>query len=305
MAVLVTGAAGFLGTPLVERLLSQGHKVVAVARGPVTRKFAGYANLRWIKKDLAVDELTAEELSDVETIFHLAGTKELGESQDETVFLRANEEATLKILLASAKSVKKIIFASTQMVYGDPGNLSVAEDFPLLGMESSAYGCSKVNAENWLRCLQKQHGGFFISLRFCGFVEGGGNIDYIIDRALRNEPVELLSKGEVCRDYLSLENGVDAFIAASNYVSKNGFEVFNIGSGQIISTHEMTRFICAELESKSEIILLDRKAPRDNFVFNIHKARQFLKFEPHSLRKSICSYAHHKKSIFKLGITDA
>lgn len=298
MAVLVTGAAGFLGKRLVDRLVALGHNVIAIARDPIPEKLKSFNNIAWIEKDIAIDGFDPVDLSDVDTIFHLAGAKELGANDDERVFLTANEEVTLRLLHASSKFVKKFIFASSQMVYGDPGHTSVSEDFPLFGMDSSAYACSKLNAENWLRCLRKQHGGLYLALRFCGIVEGGGNIDYLIDRALRDEPIELFSKGLVCRDYLPAEKAVEAFIAASLYEADPGFEAFNIGSGQAITTYGLAKLVCEELDSKSEIILSDRLAPRNNFVFNISKAIRHFGFEPGDLSESVRAYARKKLASF-------
>lgn len=301
MAVLVTGAGGFLGRRLVERFAALGKQVIAVARSPVPPIFAASANVKWIEKDIVVDGLKPDEISDADTIFHLAGKKELGLEHDESLFIKGNEELTLRLIHASAKLAKKFIFASSQMVYGNPAHVSVTEEFPLLGMESSAYACSKVNTENWLRYSQKQHGGLYISLRFCGFVEGGGSIDYMIDRALRNEPIELFSKGLVYRDYLPAAKGIDAFVAASSYESNPGFEVFNIGSGAAISTYDMAELICSELASESKLVLSTHPAPRADFVFNISKAIQCLAFNPGNLREHVRIYAHRKKLAFERG----
>lgn len=296
MNVLVTGAAGFLGYRLVERLVALGHKVTAVARSPLPMSLDANANLRWIERDLADDGIDEDELHDIDAVFHLAAVKELGAGQDETIFISTNEAITLKLARVSSRLAKKFIFASSQMVYGDPGHVAVTEQFPLRGMESSAYACSKLNAENWLRHMQKRFGGQYVSLRFCGFVEGGGNIDYMIDNALRNDAIVLFSNGDVCRDYLPAEKGVDAFIAALHYTSSPGFEVFNIGSGQAISSYDMAKLICSEFQSTSDIVLSSQAAPRANFVFDITKANTQLGFDPGSLAEAVRNYARQKKA---------
>ena len=295
MTVLVTGAAGLLGDHLVRHISSSGMDVIAVARSPQPVHFQNNSKVQWIQKDINSDSFGAADFASVETVFHLAAIKEIKAGQDERAFIKENEEATLKIIHSSKNLVKKIIFASSQMVYGDPNHLAVDEHFPLLGMESSPYACSKLNAENWLRCLQEVHGGKVVCLRFCGFIEGGGNIDYIIAQALKNSSIELYSKGSICRDYLSVQDASEAFMNAYNSKSKSGFDIFNIGSGKCINTLALTQHICQVLSSKSEIKLSDSPAPRKNFVFNIEKATQALGFKPNDLLESISAYAKNVK----------
>jgi UDP-glucose 4-epimerase len=295
--VLVTGAGGFLGIRLVNRLISLGHRVIAMGRCPIPVQFEPQKNLVWIERDIAVAGIEPDEMVGVDTVFHLAGAT-LGAKEDEWGYLLANEATTVRLLQVCAKMAKKIIFASTQMVYGDVNNTAVLEDFSLEGSDS-AYACSKVNSENWLRFFQKEYGGLYIVLRLSGFIEGGGLIDYIIDRALRNETVELFSRGMVCRDYLSAGKGVEAFISALNYEKDEGFELFNIGSGQVATSHELANLIFAELNSSSEITLSPSPAPMRNFVFDINKSIEYLNFNPGDLQESVRHYASQKKVAFE------
>ena len=298
MTLLVTGASGFLGCPLVERLTEAGHQVIAVGRGTIPKRLSTITNLEWVERDIAKDGLTPDVVSRADVVFHLAGAKEFDEEHDECLFLDANEKLTIRLIQACFRFKKKVIFASSQMVYGDPDQISVTENLPLLGMNSTPYACSKINTENWLRCMQKNYGGSIISLRFCGFIEGGGSIDYMIDRALRDESIELLSKGMVCRDYLTIGKAIEALLLAASYNSDAGFEEFNIGSGMAVSTYDLAKLICAELGSRSEIVLSDRRAPRANFVFNLEKAIKHFNYVPEDLRESIGAYAMKRKSLF-------
>lgn len=299
MKVLITGAAGFLGSRLVERLVADGCRVMAIGRCPAPDQFVTNKNVEWVDRDIAQDGLDSEEIADIDTVFHLAGVT-LGAGQDEWRFLMANEATAVRLLQACAKQTKKIIFASSQVVYGDANHTAITEAFPLHGV-GSAYACSKLNSENWLRWFHKKHGGEYVSLRLCGFIEGGGAIDYMIDRALRNEPIELFSYGKIHRDYLPVEKGVEAFMAAFHYRGEAGFDTFNIGSGQPMASHELAKLICTEANSSSEIVLSSRPAPQGDFVFDIRKAVQHLGFNPGELPTAILSYLHQKKSAFERG----
>jgi UDP-glucose 4-epimerase len=295
VTVLVTGAAGFLGSQLVEKLVALGYSVTAIGRCPIPEQFESMKNLVWIEKDIAIDGIESAEIACVDTVFHLAAVTS---GTDEWEYLLANEATTVRLLQACGKHTKKMIFASTQMVYGDANHTAVSENFPLHGL-GLAYGCSKINSENWLRFFQEKFGGLYITLRFTGFIEGGGMIDYIIDNALRNKPVELLSRGKVCRDYLTAEKGIEAFIAALHYENSEGFELFNIGSGQVVTSYDLAELIIAELNSSSEIILSSSPAPRRDFVFDIKKAIECLNFETGDLQESVRRYASQKKVAFE------
>ncbi len=295
MTILVTGAAGFLGSRLVEKLVALGHSVTAIGRCPIPGQLESMKNLVWIERDIAVNGIDPDEIANVNTVFHLAAVTS---GTDEWKYLLANEATTVRLLQACAKHAKKIIFTSSQMVYGDANHTAVSENFPLHGL-GLAYGCSKANSENWLRFFQKKYGGLYIVLRLSGFIEGGGIIDYIIDSALRNEPVDLLSRGTVCRDYLPTEKGIEAIISAMCYEKNEGFELFNIGSGQAVTSYNLANLIIGELNSSSEISLSASPAPRRDFVFDIKKAAECLKFNPGDLSESIRSYASQRKAVFE------
>ncbi len=297
MTVLVTGASGFLGSRLVKKLLAMGHSVTAIGRCPIPRQFDSMKNLVWIDRDIAANGIGPDEMVDVDTVFHMAGAT-LGAKEDEWGYLLANEATTVKLLLACSKNIKKFIFASSQAVYGDVNHTAVSEDCSLEN-SGSAYACSKVNSENWLKWFQRENGGLYIVLRLSGFVEGGGIVDYLIDSALRGVNVDLFSRGTVCRDYLSVEKGVEAFIAALSYEKDEGFELFNIGSGQVFTSYELAKLIFSELNATGEIVLSHLPAPQHDFVFDIKKAAECLKFNPGDLSESIRSYVNKKSAVFE------
>lgn len=295
MTVLVSGASGFLGSRLIERLTADGQDVIAVARRPAQMTLESNSRIRWIVRDIAQDGLDLGGLQDLEAAVHLAGAT-LGAGKDEDVFLRANEQTTVRLLQALAGRVDRIVFASSQVVYGDACNIGVTEDFST-HPDGSAYACSKLNSENWLRWFQRRHGGQYLALRFCGFIDGGGIVDYLIDRALAGEPIELYSRGMVRRDYLPSTKGVDALAAALKFRGAPGFLPVNIGSGQAVSAHDLATLICAELNSSSRIELCESPSPQGDFVYNIDRARQLFDFRPGCLPEAVRSYARKRKEL--------
>ena len=299
MTVLVLGGAGFLGSRLVGRLAANGNDVVAVTRRAVPVALRSNPNVHWVVQDIADDGFDMAGLMNIEAVVHLAGAT-LGSSKDEYLFLRANEQTTVRLFQALADRTDRFIFASSQVVYGDARHLKVTEDFPLKS-DSSAYACSKVNSENWLRWFQKRHGGQYLALRFCGFIEGGGIVDYIIDRALTGEPIELYSQGTVRRDYLPVAEAIDVLISALDLPVSPRYLPINIGSGQAVSAHELAILICAELQSLSRIELCTAPSPRGDFVFCIDRASQLFGFRPGNLTDAVRSYAQQRQKEMQRG----
>jgi UDP-glucose 4-epimerase len=293
MAVLVSGASGFLGSRLVERLAANGQDVVALARCSVHAAFASNPLIRWIVIDIAQDDLDLVGLPEIEAVVHLAGAT-LGAGKDENLFLRSNEQTTVRLLQSLVDRTNRFIFASSQVVYGDACHLAVTEDSPTQP-DGSAYACSKLNSENWLRWFQKHHGGQYLVLRFCGFIDGGGIVDYLINQALNGDQIELFSEGKVHRDYLPVDEAIDTLLAALNYTANPGFLPINIGSGQVVSANELARIICDELQSSSQIKLLTKPSPQHDFVFCIDRAKQLFNFQPGSLIDAVRQYAKHRQ----------
>ena len=303
MAVFVSGASGFIGSRLVERLATEGQDVVALARSSPPAVLASNPRIRWIIRDIAEDGLDFDGLPEVEAVVHLAGAT-LGAGSGESLFLRANEHTTVRLLQALADRTDRFIFASSQVVYGDANHLAVTEDFPTQS-DGSAYACSKLNSENWLRWFQKRHEGQYIVMRFSGFIEGGGIVDYLIDQAFSGEPIELFSKGRVHRDYLPVDDAIDAIVAALNYSGYPGFLPVNIGSGQTVSAHKLAMTICTELRASSQIKLLNKPSPQGDFVFCIDRARQLFNFQPSDLIDAVRQYAKHRQEQNRVLVSNA
>lgn len=293
MVILVSGASGFLGRKLVRSLSASGREVLALTRQQVSNELQTLPGVRWLTRDIARDGLDVAALPQIDAVMHLAGAT-LGAGKDEAMFLNANEQTTVRLCQALADRTNRFIFTSTQVVYGDARHLAVDEDF-LLQPEASAYACSKLNSENWLRWFQKRHGGSYLALRLCGFIEGGGIVDYLIDRALTGEAIELFSNGAVRRDYLPAKEAIDVMISALDYQGGEGFLPVNVGSGQAISAQALATIICDELHSTSPIYLRDSPSPQGDFVFSINNASRLFDFYPGDLADAIRSYARQRK----------
>lgn len=295
MTLLVTGASGFLGKKLIEKLNSWDEEVIALYKSYLDLPITNYTNVRWIKLDLSDQKLDLSHLPKIDTVINLAGTT-LGSTNDDLSYLNCNELTTFNLLNKLSHDCKNFIHASSQVVYGNAQNLNISEKFPRHVTESS-YACSKVNSENWLKWFQKKTNGRYISLRMCGFIDGRGLIDYIIDNALEDNEIQLFSNGKITRDYLPSDDAINAILNSIKYIDKFSCDFYpiNIGSGQSITAIDIAKLIKNSLGSKSKITTLSKKGPQDDFVFNIENARELIKFMPSDLRPEIIKYAMSKK----------
>lgn len=298
MTILVTGASGFLGKKLITELSHNSEMVIAIYRSEPDSNLLNLPNIQWIKSDLSIDNNIIKSLKKIDTVVHLAGAT-LGAGTKADIFFESNEITTFNLLNQLSGQCSNFIYASSQVVYGDICNLKVKENFPT-DISESAYACSKVNCENWLKWFQKKSKGNYISLRFCGFIDGGGLIDYIIKNAIEHNKIELFSKGLIVRDYIASKDGINAIINAIKNINdfKNKYLPINIGSGQLLSAFSIADLIVKTLDSRSKIVLLDQDGPQGDFGLDISKAQEILNFIPSKLEDEISKYALEMKEIY-------
>lgn len=291
MKAIVTGAAGFLGRRLCQSLLADGWLVTGAEIAPPPPGLVQRGGFGWITRDLSRDGFSALELDGVDVVFHLAALLKATGPDAEQMLLAANEGASINVFRSVAPTTARVVFASTQMVYGDPNSRSVSEDDPK-SPEATAYGLSKWNAERWLSYFQQtRQSGDAVVLRFPGFIEGPDSVfAYFTASARAHKPIELFSRGEICRDYLPAADAIQAFRAAAALPHAPGVRSYNIGSGAAISTRVVAEHVVTLLQSRSEIVALDKPAPRAHFVFNIDKARSELQYTPTPLLSAIESF---------------
>ena len=178
---------------------------------------------------------------------------------------------------------------SSQVVYGNPNKLNIIEEHPITDFPLP-YAMSKINSETYIKNSQKKFNNMSIILRLSGFIEGGGIIKYIKEQAENNLPINLYSKGDLYRDYLSIHDGINAICATLKYKNSNSFIPINVGSGQLCSIKDLALFICKSVNSSSKIKLVIKPAPIGNLTLNIKKAQKKLNYKPKNIFESIKDY---------------
>lgn len=244
---LVLGGGGFIGTAVVEQLLSDGWQV-RVFEHPgvnVPVRIAGVPGLEWVSGDFQAPADLAAALEGVHAVVHLISTM-LPKSSNQAPMqdVETNVIATLRLLsLMTERSIRKIVFASSGgTIYGIPRSVPIREDHPT--EPEVSYGISKLAIEKFLYLYRRLHGLRPVSLRVANPYGAGQRIDTaqgaiaaFLHRALRGEPLEIWGDGSVTRDYLHVSDVAAAFSCALRYEGPH--YVFNIGSSHGVSINEL------------------------------------------------------------------
>ncbi|MDQ3983323.1 MAG: NAD-dependent epimerase/dehydratase family protein [Actinomycetota bacterium] len=262
MRVLVTGAAGFIGSHLVDRLLAEGEEVLAVdnlSSGSLAN-LADARRSRTGKLTFQRVDVTSNALGELvkrqkpEVVFHLAAQVDVRRSvadplHDATV----NVLGTLNVLQSAAEAgTSKVVFTSSGgCIYGepDPSRLPVTEDQVFLpeSLPESPYGVSKKIALDYLRYYEVVQGLDYTALALSNVYgprqepasEVGleGQVVAIFSRKmLAGRPCTIYGDGTQTRDFAYVDDVVSAFVAARD---KGGGELINVGSGREVSVNEL------------------------------------------------------------------
>jgi UDP-glucose 4-epimerase len=241
-SVLLLGGTGFLGTALARRLVKEQWKVCVVGRRVVSRVVPGVVT-RQASLDDAV--MLRELLPHYSAVVHLASTTTPGSSAHSPVRETVeNVLPTLRLLevLAEFEPVRLIYVSSGGTLYGNPAVLPVTEDQPLWPL--SNHGVGKVAAEGFLRVYCGQHGERVTILRPSNVYgpeqplrEGFGVIRTMLEYARKGNAMEFWGDGETVRDFLFIEDWVEACWRLLAPEAPAG--VFNIGVGEGCSLNSL------------------------------------------------------------------
>jgi UDP-glucose 4-epimerase len=307
--ILVTGGAGFIGSHIVDRLMEDDLDVIVIddlRTGSLANisRHQEKKNFHLAKGDIQDANLVRETLKDVEIVFHEAALANVGLSvKDPIATNRINVEGTLNLLRASCDlNVKRFIFASSGAVYGTTKSAQKKEEDRL--NPTSPYGVSKLAAENYVRVFQRLFNLKTICLRYFNVygprqrvdVHGsyGGVISIFINRILNNMPPIIHGDGEQTRDFVYINDVVEANMLAMN--SKNGTgEAFNIGTGKntsIIRVAEILKHIMNK-ENLGDIHTEPRPTDIKHGYADISQAKSILGYEPQfSIEEGLTKLVH-------------
>ena len=236
--VLVTGASGFLGTHLVDELLSAGYRVRGFDLMPSART---HPDLEWVEGSFLHEGLLSSAIEDCEIVFHLASTTLPKSSNDDPQFdVSSNLQGSIAMLDQSvANDVRKFIYISSGgTVYGVPEQVPVLESNAT--DPTCSYGIVKLAVEKYLYLYSQLHNLDTVSLRLSNpYGEyqradtGQGVIAAFVHKSLNSQPIEIWGDGSVMRDFIYVGDAVRAMLSAID--ADCGGKPINIGYGSGLS----------------------------------------------------------------------
>ncbi|MEM5778166.1 MAG: NAD-dependent epimerase/dehydratase family protein [Candidatus Aenigmatarchaeota archaeon] len=256
--VLVTGGAGFIGSHLVDKLITKNEIVVFdnLSSGSLRNleHLKNNKNFSFIKSNLLNPKNIESALDGVSKVYHIAANPDvrLGETNTKAHF-EQNIVASYNLLEAMRKKdVEKIIFTSSSTVYGDAKIIPTPEDYPTIPI--SIYGASKLAVEGMISSYCHTFGMQAVIFRFANVIgsrsEHGVIVDFI--KKLKNNPnkLEILGDGNQTKSYIYIKDCIEGMLFGEEN-TRNKFEIFNLGSEDKITVKEIANLVVSNLGLKN------------------------------------------------------
>jgi UDP-glucose 4-epimerase len=287
MKVLVTGGAGFIGSHLVDRLVQEGHEVIIVDNLATGKRRNINRAARFYKLDIQswrLERVFRNERPNV--VMHLAAQMDVRKSVEDPMFdAQVNILGTLNVLQQAVRhGVRKVVFSSSGgAIYGEQETCPAPESH--LTQPLSPYGLSKLCGEQYLSYFQRVSGLQVVSLRYANVYgprqdpEGeAGVVAIFIQKLLNNEQAVINGNGRQTRDFVFVEDVVDANLGMMGQETKG---TYNVGTGTETSVNDLFRMLiqltgstCKEVHGPA------KKGEQARSVIDSTKIRQELSWEP-------------------------
>src|SRR5690625_94019 len=261
MSVLVLGGAGYVGSHAVYQLIDQGKDVVVIDNLQTGHEKAVHPDATFYEGDIRDIEFLRQvfDHESIESVIHFAANSLVGESMEIPLTYFDNNVYGTQVLLQAMVEfdVKKIVFSSTAATYDEPKTVPITEDMET--NPTNAYGETKLTMEKMMKWAEKAHGIHYVSLRYfnvagartTGEIGEDHNpethlIPIILEAALGQRPhITIFGQdydtpdGTCIRDYIHVEDLIEAHLLALDYLDKGESNIFNLGSNQGFSVKEM------------------------------------------------------------------
>lgn len=285
MTVLVTGGAGFIASHITDILVESGYETIVVDnlstgnRSNVNRRCIFY------EEDITSPNLKRIfETHQPEYVIHHAAQIDVQKSLNDPVYdAKTNIEGSINLLECCRKySVRKIIYASSAAVYGEPKYLGIDELHPVNPL--SFYGISKHTPEHYIGVYHELYGLEYTILRYAN-VYGirqdpkgeGGVVSIFLDKLLKNETPLIYGDGKQTRDFIYVKDIAKANLCA---IENGRNEILNIGTGKPTSVIELFECMANLLRSPVKPVYGEkRKGDILHSYFNVDKANRILNWK--------------------------
>jgi UDP-glucose 4-epimerase len=283
---LVTGGAGFIGSHLVDRLLTAGHAVTVIDNFSTGRALNlahvdGHERLSIHESDIADFNAIAPLFEGVDWVFHMAALADIVPSiQQPFTYHRSNVDGTISVLEAArAAGVKRFIYAASSSCYGIPDVYPTPETTEIQPMYP--YALTKFVGETYVMHWAKIYGLPAVSLRMFNIfgprsrTSGtyGAVFGVFLAQKLAGKPFTVVGDGTQTRDFTYVTDAVDAFVKAAR--SNVSGEIMNIGSGGHYSVNQLIELLGGE-----KVFIPKRPGEPDCTFADISKISSLLNWRP-------------------------
>lgn len=295
--ILLTGAAGFIGSHVAEALLDQGYAVLGIDNfDPFYDRSIKEQNLEAVLRHPAFqfvegnldDASLYEGLEAFDLVVHIAAKAGVGPSVRQPVeYASSNIMATLRLVeCMRERGIRKMVFASSSSVYGNNRKLPFHEEDAVIG-PISPYAFSKRSCELMMHTYHSLHQLDVLNLRFFTVYGPRQRPDLAIHKFARmidrGEAITMYGDGTTARDYTYVEDTVQGVLAALRYVEthENVYEIINLGNGAPVRLMDMIQSIADAMGKEAKIERLPMQPGDVDMTFaSIDKARKLLGYNP-------------------------
>ncbi len=293
---LVTGGAGFIGSHIADRLIEEGYRVVIIDNESTGLRENVNPEAVYLLGDVTrLDDLAEAFSYGIDVVFHIAGQASTIRSFDDPIDdLTVNVVGTINVLKMCLKHrVPRLMYASSMTVYGHPTEVPTPETEPCKPI--SYYGITKYAAERYVHATADRvdldfdfHVTSFRMFNVYGERQSlenpyQGVVSIFIANVLNGEPITIHSDGEQSRDFVHIQDVVDAWMAALDNEAAYG-QVFNLGTGERRSINELVDVTLTAFD-RSRTTYPVRYAPvrpgdQRHMAADITKASRILGWQP-------------------------
>ena len=285
MKSLVTGGAGFIGSNLVDLLVSKGHKVIVLDNFSTGRKLNllhhTKNNVKIVNVDISTTKKLDKYFKGIDYVFHMAGLADIVPSiENPERYFKSNVMGTFNILQASKRAkIKKFIYAASASCYGFPKKFPTSENSEIKPMYPYAF--TKWQGEELVMHWFKIYNFPAISLRFFNCygprsrTSGtyGAVFGVFLAQKLKKKPLTIVGDGEQTRDFVHVKDLVQAVFKAA--ISKKIGKIYNVGGAKEIKVNKIAKLIGGK-----KIHIPKRPGEPDRSLANIGYIKKDLKWGP-------------------------